>query len=462
MRASEQVVPERLKMKTMGANWVNGFREGGRGGRVLGIGGSLLITVGLLSACGSSSSSSSSTTAASAASASSSGSTKCSNSSGSVTFGFLGAYTGNEGFLGPDMMKGVQAARAEINAAGGVLGCQLTFTTGDTANDPVDAVPAYRKMASQHVPVIIGPTSEGESALPDMKRAQIPTFIQGGTTALDNVTGNPYFWRTTPSDSVQAAAMAAYAIQKGWTRAAVAFTNDVGSTPLIAPLLAAFKKGGGTIVANESLVPDQAGYQSSVAALAASKPQVVFLQLDPQTAGTFFNEVQSAGFDSQTNWIGTNVEATSDVFKAIGAKVATTNMYMTNGVSEGGQNGAAFNKWYKKVNNTTTPANLSQEAYDATIIAALATDMAKKFSGADINNQIIKVANPPGTACYSYSSCLSFMNAGKKINYQGVASNDDFNQYHNVFGPFGVYQWTASGGLNSIATISAGEIAKLG
>jgi len=379
-----------------------------------------------------------------------------------VTFGFLGGFTGNESFLGPDMMTGVKAALAQINASGGVLGCQVSLSTGDTANDPVDAVPAYRKMAAENVPVIIGPTSEGEAALPDMMRAKIPTFVQGGTTDLDKVTGNPYFWRTTPSDAAQAAAMAYYAISKGWTRAAIAFTNDTGSTPIVAPLEAAFLKGGGKIVDKESLVPDQANYQSAVEALAAAKPQVVFLQQDPQTAGTFFKEVQSAGFDAQTNWIGTNVEATSDVFKALGVSAATTNLNMTNGVSQGGQAVANFNKWYQQVNHTKSPANLSQESYDATLIAAFAIDKAKSFDGQTIAGQIAGVASPPGTTVYTYAQGLAALKSGNDINYEGVASSDDFNQYHNVYGPFGVYKFTTKGDTTLLTTVTAAQAATLG
>jgi len=382
----------------------------------------------------------------------------CPNKSGNLTIGFLGAYTGNESFLGPDMYFGVKAALAEINAAGGVLGCKVGTTTGDTANDPVDAVPAYRKIASQGVPVIIGPTSEGESALPDMLRQQVPTFIQGGTTALDHITGNPYFFRTTPSDSVQAQAMAFFAIQKGWKRAALAFTNDTGSTPLVAPLKAAFAKLGGTIVDVASLVPDQANYQSAVASLQAAKPQVVFIQQDPQTAGTFFSEVSSAGFDAQTNWIGTNVEDTSDVFKAIGATAATTNFYATNGVSQGGSALTTFTQWYQKVNNTTVPANLSEMAYDATIIAALAIDRAGSLSGSAVAPQVTQVSSPPGQTVYNYADGLAALKAGKKINYDGVASTDDFNQYHNVEGPFGVYVFDKTGNTKQVASISAQDL----
>ena len=53
-----------------------------------------------------------------------------------------------------------------------------------------------------------------------------------------------------------------------------------------------------------------------------------------------------------------------------------------------------------------------------------------------------KVTNPPGTACYTYSSCLALLKAGKKINYEGASGDLDYNKYNNTFGPYGAFQAT--------------------
>ena len=56
-----------------------------------------------------------------------------------------------------------------------------------------------------------------------------------------------------------------------------------------------------------------------------------------------------------------------------------------------------------------------------------------------------KVTNPPGTACYTYASCLTLLKAGTKINYEGASGNLDYNKYNNTFGPYGAFQASTAG-----------------
>src|SRR5260370_9293798 len=56
-----------------------------------------------------------------------------------------------------------------------------------------------------------------------------------------------------------------------------------------------------------------------------------------------------------------------------------------------------------------------------------------------------KVTNPPGTACFTYASCLALLKAGTKINYEGASGDLDYNQYNNTFGPYGAFKATAAG-----------------
>ncbi|MCL6597089.1 MAG: ABC transporter substrate-binding protein [Firmicutes bacterium] len=371
-----------------------------------------------------------------------------------IPVGFMGPFTGFISFDGPDELTGVKAAVAEINAAGGVLGRPLQVFQADSASDPVDAVPAFRKLLSvDHIVAEFGPTSNaGPALIPIATKAQVPIFIQGGTTALNHET-DPYFFRTTPADSVQGTAMAYWAIHEHWMTAALVFTTASSAQTLVAPIEQAYQRHGGKILANIAVVPQASSYRSEVLRLVQAKPQVVFYQLDPQTAGTFFSEVNQLGFDAQTHWIGSNIESTTDVYKAVGAKTATTNNYMTNGALENDPAATVFNTWNKKVNHLSAPANLAPEEYDAVIVAALAMDLAGTTKGSVWVKDVTRVSNPPGIPVYSYAQGLKLLREGKKINYQGAASTVDFNQWHNVVGPFSVYVWGPNEQLKAIATI---------
>jgi hypothetical protein len=137
-----------------------------------------------------------------------------------------------------------------INAHGGILGRQVELATADTGGDAVDAVPALRKLINvDQVSMIIGPTSvEAQAVLPILQQGKIPDIIFGGTTQLDNLVSK-YVWRAFPSDGQLGVAMAHYAINKGYTRAALLFASNESAQTLVAPIQGAFQRHGGTIAA---------------------------------------------------------------------------------------------------------------------------------------------------------------------------------------------------------------------
>ena len=380
---------------------------------------------------------------------------------GTITVGVFGDFTGSESFLGPDLTKGVATAVAAINASGGVLGKKLTYVTADDAGDPVDAIPALRKLLSVNQPnFVVGPFSDIETAMvPIIKASTVPIIVQGGSTQLDKITA-PYFWRTNTSDDQEGSADAYWAIHNHWLRAAFAYTTAAGASTLMDPTRAAYEAHGGKVVVTENLVPDQSSYRSQILQIMAAHPQVVFFQQDPQTAGTFFSEVAQLGFDSKTEWLGTDVEFSSDVFKAIGPTVATTNFQFTNNSLESSPASRYFQAWYQKVNHSSTPALAAPQGYDAVVVAALAMVAAHSTQGAVFNKYILKVANPPGRPVYSFAQGAALLKKGIKINYSGVSSTVDFNKYHNVVGPFGVYKFNKMGGFIQVGQISSQANAK--
>jgi hypothetical protein len=117
-----------------------------------------------------------------------------------------------------------------------------------------------------------------------------------------------------------------------------------------------------------------------------------------------------------------------------------------------------FDKLYPSQKAAGPLANANY-AYDAVISLALADDYAKTTSGTTVAHDMTKVTNPPGTACYTYASCLSLLKAGKKINYQGASGNLDYNQFNNTFGPYGAFQSTPSGLEKQVYVMSAAALA---
>jgi hypothetical protein len=110
----------------------------------------------------------------------------------------------------------------------------------------------------------------------------------------------------------------------------------------------------------------------------------------------------------------------------------------------------------------STPALANANyAYDSVISQALAIDKANSILGPDINAAMTSVTNPPGTACYTYSTCYTMIKAGTKINYEGASGPLDYNQYHNTFGPYAAFQQNpTTGQQDQILVMDAAALAK--
>ncbi|HVB73973.1 MAG TPA: ABC transporter substrate-binding protein [Ktedonobacteraceae bacterium] len=374
-----------------------------------------------------------------------------------VKVGVIGPFSGFESFIGPDILKGVEVAVDQINANGGIMGRQVTVVTADTGGDAVDAVPALRKLISvDQVNLIVGPSSlEAQAVLPILQQSKIPDVIVGGTTQLDNLVST-YVWRSSPSDNLLGVAMANYAITKGYTKAALVFGSNESAQTLKAPVVDAFKRHGGTIVADISLVPDQSSYRSEIEQLYATNPQVVFTQVDAQTGATLFSEIKELK-GLGLPFIGTDVTASSDFIKAISSATAQKVLTSLQGTSTGTQATTEFAQLYKAKFNAT-PVELADYGYDGMNVLALAADAAGSLNGDAVGGKMKTVANPPGTTVYDYKTAYTALKAGTKINYDGASGPMDFNDHNNVTGGFDAVQSDASGNINVVQTITAQQL----
>src|SRR5487761_1662122 len=396
-----------------------------------------------------------------AACASSSSSGSGGNTSGPVTYGVLSCFTGRLASLGQAMLQGAQVAKSEINSAGGVLGRQLQLATGDTSCDVADGVTATNQMLTKNVSGVIGPeTQEINGVEPILDSNHIVDLFQGGDTSRDHQT-DPYFFRDSPSDSQLGVAMALYAHLKHYTKAVMLFYSDPAAQTFLQPVSQTFTKLGGTILKTVIVTPDQSSYLSQVREAIAAHPQVIFTQEDPPTAAVLFREFAQLGGGS-IPWIGTDVTSGSDFLKAITYPVAHAVLTSVYGTSVTGAANTAFINLFNQLfpsQKSAGPLANANYAYDAVISLALSDDYAKTTDGTTVAHDMPMVTNPPGTACYTYATCLALIKAGKKMNYQGASGELDYNKYNNTFGPYGAFQSTAAGVEQQVYVMSANALA---
>ncbi len=380
---------------------------------------------------------------------------------GELTVAVAAPFSGNEAFIGPWFLNGVKVAVHQINAAGGLLGRKLRIVTADTAGDPVDAVPAISQViATQHPFAMIGPSSlEIMAVVRQINQDKLVDVTLGGTTQLDYMR-YPYIFRTSPSDSQLGVAMAYYGIKKGYKRAALVFDSGSSAQTLVAPIADTLKKHGVKVVINENIVSDQSSYRSEIEKLILSKPSAIFMQVDPQTASTFFSELQQLG-GGNIPVIGSNVSAANTFAQAMTYPLAERVLTSIQGSTVGGPAGTLFTNFYEKYFHGQQPLTLSNSAYDAVNIIAMAVLKAKSASPSTYVKDMVPVANGPGTNVYDFVQGEKLIKEGKSVNYQGASGPVDFNRYHNVTGAFEAVKWVnAKGGpqLKTLTQITPGQL----
>ncbi len=420
--------------------------------------------------CGSSSTNSSAAAGGSGASAS---------SGSKLTIADVAPFTGTDGALGPTYLVACSAASAAINADGGVLGHQLACKTVDTRGDPADAVPAVRQMYASGSPaLIIGCTSdEAASVVPIFGANHTVSFCMTGQSEFDHVKF-PYFYRLVPPDLSESYAMTAIAQSKGYKRIALAFGNDIGSQTFVAPAIAALKKAGISMVANETLDLNATTFRTEAAAIVNAHPDAIMTEALGPTEASFMTEVKQLNGGKAIPIIGTSATISPDWYKsvaaAVGASTLASSFAADNLVTE--TSGPAYKAFSKamlaekgKVGSTgnfstylTSPGGV--HLYDGINLAALAMIAAKSTSPSAFMPYIIKIGNgvPGATVVHSFAQGAAALKAGKQIRYEGPGGPTNFDAYHDSAGLFQTDTYSPSGAVKVSGNIPVSRLRALG
>ncbi len=263
------------------------------------------------------------TTVAAAVAASSGAAVKA----GTLTIADVAPFTGVDAALGPTYLVACDAATNAINKAGGVLGNQLNCKSVDTRGDPADAVPAVRQMyaSTSNIVLVIGLTSdEAAAVVPIINSKKTVAFGMTGQAEFDHI-HFPYFYRLVPADLAESYAMVAIAhFRKHYEKVALAFGNDIGSQTFVGPAIAAVKKAGEKLVANETLDLKATTFRTEAAKIIAGHPDVILTEALGPAEAAFLSEVKQQNGGKMIPVIGTSATISPDWYKSVAAAVGAS------------------------------------------------------------------------------------------------------------------------------------------
>lgn len=141
----------------------------------------------------------------------------------------VAAFSGPFEAVGRSTSNGLTVARDQINASGGVAGCQLEFETFDDQGDPTKAVSILQEQLAsrRHDAVIAGTTSpESLAMLPILAENEVLDCAATNNPLQNDPEAYPYSFRVPIPAAVQGALFAAMLAEQGHTKIAFLAPDD--------------------------------------------------------------------------------------------------------------------------------------------------------------------------------------------------------------------------------------------
>ena len=199
---------------------------------------------------------------------------------------------------GTNFDNGMKLAVKEINAAGGILGRKIDYTSSDTQSNPGVAKGLAEKAVDNEAYVVMGPVFSGSImvSMAATRRAEIPNFT-GGEAAAITEQGNPYVFRTSFTQSTAMPKIATYIKNTVKAKAVdvIYVNNDFGKggRDLI---MKALEAQGIKVGADVSTEPGQVDFSSAVIKVKQSSADAVFVYSNEEESARLLRELKKQGY----------------------------------------------------------------------------------------------------------------------------------------------------------------------
>jgi len=220
---------------------------------------------------------------------------------GVIKIGVFEPTTGENGGGGAQEVLGARYANkiyntVEINGTT----YEIELVEVDNQSDKTAAVTAAQSLISSGVMAVVGSYGSGVSIAAGETFAEAQVAAIGASCTNPQVTlGNDYYFRVCFLDPFQGTVMASYAIDNGYTKAAVISQNgDDYSTGLAEYFKIAFTGLGGEIVADETYQTNESDFNAILTTVKAASPDVIFVPSSITTASLILPQAQAAGVEA--------------------------------------------------------------------------------------------------------------------------------------------------------------------
>jgi ABC-type branched-subunit amino acid transport system substrate-binding protein len=349
--------------------------------------------------------------------------------SGTLQLGVLTPLTGAGGFDGPRMLKAMQAVAAEVNAAGGLLGRQISLIVEDDQTNPEAAVRAARKLIDvSKVPVIMGTWASAVTSAVAPVCWESKTFLTT-VSGADSITLLPhqgYLIRTQPNNYLQAQKHAEFMASIGAKRVFCLSIQAPFSVPTQKRLAEVLPQNGSELIGSLIYEKDKTTYRSEIDQALRAKPDFLYLNGYAPDVTVMMRDLYRAGFDGGR--MTQSYALTSKVLESLPLEV-TEGAYTTQPSAD--VDSLAFARAVKRL-GIDDPDSYETQATDWISLVCLTIAKAKEATGTALRENVRKISQGSGTKVYTAVDGLKALTEGKEINYEGASGPCDFTDIGDI------------------------------
>ncbi|MDQ4020480.1 MAG: ABC transporter substrate-binding protein [Actinomycetota bacterium] len=370
-----------------------------------------------------------------------------------LKIGTLLPETGSLAILGPAEFAAVDVAINEVNAAGGVLGNQVTHIRGDSGDDRTDtANQTVDRQLGQGTQAIIGAAASGVTKLviDKITGAGVVQFSPANTS--DEFTCWPdkgMYFRTAPPDSLQAQALAALMAADGAQRISILARNDPYGSGLADKTAQNLRDAGIPQNQLQKIIydPNATSYNTEIDDVRQFNPDAIAVIGFDESKKiiTRMSEVQIG--PAQKRVYGTD----GNMDSALGNGLPLGLLKGMKGTSPRTRLSGDFQQRLEAEDPTLENYPYAGESYDAVMLIALAAEQAKSTKGVDIASEINGITKD-GEKCTTFRQCRDIIDSGGNPDYDGVTGTLDFTAAgERAVGSYGILEFNAQNKIDEAA-----------
>ena len=348
-----------------------------------------------------------------------------------IKLGVLTPLTGAGGNDGPRMLKAMEAVRAEVNKAGGVLGRQIEFVIEDDQTNPEAAVRAARKLIEvDKVPLIMGTWASAvtSAVLPVCWESKTFLMTVSGADSISLLPHQGFLVRTQPTSKLQATSHGEFILSEGKKNVGVIGIQAPFALPTKEHLDSILKAKGGSVVSHIIYEKDKASYRSEIDQMMKGNPDYLYLNGYAPDTVVLLRDLFKAGI---------MLPKFCQSYAVPQKTLDTIPPEVSEGVFTGQPSADIESPAYKQAAarmGVAEPDAYEAQANDWASLAVLAIAKAKEVSGVALKDNVRKISQGGGQKIYSAVEGLKVLAEGKEINYEGASGPCDFTDIGDIQG----------------------------